>query len=195
MTNRDQYDLFKMLSEYKGKQKKSDLKLGDRKYMMADVPVSARTSTFYAGNIIFKKGEKSNVMYEVLKGKVGIYLHYGEKNQVLLDTRTEGDFFGEIALLEKRPRTATAVALEDGTTLEETTSSEGFVSYVRKHPQNLEIIIDMMSCRFKEQRKAYLQACADFVSYRDSVENGAALDEETKKRIEKYMADATRGKN
>ena len=36
------------------------------------------------GNIIFKKGESGELMYEIMSGSVGIYLHYKEEGERLL---------------------------------------------------------------------------------------------------------------
>lgn len=166
-----------------------------RDYLMAEVAVSQTFSEFREGNIIFQKGDKGSTMYEVVRGSVGIYIHYGKENEQLLVTKNPGEFFGEIALLEKRVRTATAVALEDETVLEETSSSEGFVAYVRKHPHNLEVILDMMSDRFKTQRANYLNACIDFADYKNAVENGEEISPELSEKIDKYMIEAERSRD
>jgi len=167
----------------------------NRQFMMAEVKVSQTFSEFRKGNIIFKKGDVGNTMYEVVEGEVGIYLHYGEPNERLLVTKTEGEFFGEIALLEKRPRTATAVALTNHTVLEETSSSEGFVAYVRKHPHNLEVILDMMSDRFKEQRANYLKTCITLADYKDAVDCGRVIPDDLSAEIDKCLIEAERSRS
>lgn len=65
-----------------------------------------------AGDIIFKQGDRSRIMYIIQKGKVRIYRNFegAEKTLSILDP---GDFFGEMAMLNNSPRSASAQALTD----------------------------------------------------------------------------------
>jgi CRP-like cAMP-binding protein len=65
------------------------------------------TMTMEKDNVIFYKGTSGNQMFVILTGKVSLY--DGEKH--LVDLRT-GDMFGEMALINNEPRSATAVAAE-----------------------------------------------------------------------------------
>jgi CRP-like cAMP-binding protein len=60
------------------------------------------------GNTVFYKGTTGNAMFVVLGGKVSLF--DGEKHIADLST---GDMFGEMALISKAPRSATAVAAEE----------------------------------------------------------------------------------
>ncbi|HPO16958.1 MAG TPA: cyclic nucleotide-binding domain-containing protein [Candidatus Hydrogenedentes bacterium] len=60
------------------------------------------------GETLFFKGTVGSQMYVVLGGKIGIL-----EGQQCIATMTTGDMFGEMALVNKEPRSATAVALED----------------------------------------------------------------------------------
>ena len=77
----------------------------DRKYLKNSAANAVRMSEFNKGDIIFKKGEMGATMYEIRSGSVGIYLDYKGPNQKLLTVKQSGEFFGEIALIEDRPRT------------------------------------------------------------------------------------------
>jgi CRP-like cAMP-binding protein len=63
---------------------------------------------FKAGDVIFRQGEIGQVMFVVRKGKVELRL--GGK---VLDTIVEEETFGELALIDQRPRSASAVAATD----------------------------------------------------------------------------------
>lgn len=61
-----------------------------------------------AGQEIFRAGQPGDLMYVVLEGAVELSLQ-GR----VIDTIGPGGIFGEIALLDDRPRSATAIAKED----------------------------------------------------------------------------------
>jgi len=132
---------------------------------------------FQKDDIIFQKGDAGDAMYEVVAGSVAIYIHYGEPNQQLLAVKHEGDYFGEIALLENRPRTATVVSLGD-TQLRKINSAAGFLYYICLNPENLETIMTGMSDRFKNERRNYLDACETLLKYKQCVEDNRPLTEE-----------------
>jgi len=62
---------------------------------------------------IFKQGDPGSGMYIIMEGSVGIFLDIPHQEPKKLSDLTEGDFFGEIALLDSSPRTAAAIASEN----------------------------------------------------------------------------------
>jgi CRP/FNR family transcriptional regulator, cyclic AMP receptor protein len=61
------------------------------------------------GDCIFVEGDVGEEMFIVLKGKVGLYMH-PESGDIKLAELGSGSFFGEMALLGKPKRTASAIA-------------------------------------------------------------------------------------
>jgi CRP-like cAMP-binding protein len=68
--------------------------------------------TYKAGEVIFREGEPGNGMYIVRKGAVRIVIRMPDGSEKQLAQLTERQFFGEMALLEQAPRSASAVAAE-----------------------------------------------------------------------------------
>ncbi len=66
---------------------------------------SVDTMTFDPGRIIFKEGDPGHEMYVVTEGEIEIRI-----GDVVLDTVGPGGIFGELALIDAAPRSATAVA-------------------------------------------------------------------------------------
>ncbi|MCF7798220.1 MAG: cyclic nucleotide-binding domain-containing protein [Lentisphaeria bacterium] len=66
---------------------------------------------------IVKQGAPGSGMYIIVSGNVGIYILNHEHEEQLVTELEKGDFFGEIAVLNDAPRTATARALENCTIL------------------------------------------------------------------------------
>lgn len=68
--------------------------------------------SFSQGESIVRQGEAGVGMYIILSGQVQILHSAGEGPPIRLATLGGGDFFGEQALLDESPRTASAVAAE-----------------------------------------------------------------------------------
>lgn len=62
---------------------------------------------------IIKMGDPGLGMYIVVKGSVEIITEEGKSEESVLAHLTEGSFFGELALLDESPRSASAIALEE----------------------------------------------------------------------------------
>lgn len=79
---------------------------------------------FPAGTVLFEEGQPGHDMYIVVTGEVEIRRQVGDSERVLA-VLPAGEFFGEMAILNARPRSATAVTrtaarlfVIDGTTFE-----------------------------------------------------------------------------
>ncbi|MDR2343261.1 MAG: cyclic nucleotide-binding domain-containing protein [Spirochaetaceae bacterium] len=68
--------------------------------------------------LVFADGEPGQSLYIIQKGSVRI-TKILDGNEIILAILKQGDIFGEMALLENKPRSASAIAQEDGTVLME----------------------------------------------------------------------------
>ena len=64
---------------------------------------------FLRGEVVFQEGDFSQDLYVVVTGHVLIVKDYGGPNERTLNTLESGDFFGEMAIFEGAPRSATAL--------------------------------------------------------------------------------------
>jgi len=69
--------------------------------------------TFYTGDIIFLEGQASKCAYIIESGRVGIYREGYRGNRSLVRQLGKNELFGEMGLIDKYPRSATAIALQD----------------------------------------------------------------------------------
>ena len=113
---------------------------------------------FDRGQIIFKQGAESDCMYDILKGKIGVYGAYGTDEEKLIAELGVGQTVGEMGMIELYPRSATAVALEDGTELAVVTEDE-LSEYFRDKPEKLLAIMRQLSKRLRETTQKYADAC------------------------------------
>jgi CRP-like cAMP-binding protein len=77
---------------------------------VAQISEIGKTLNKRAGEIIFSEGEPGDEMYVVLSGQVEISVQQ-ESKSIVLGQVDEGDFFGEMSLLEGMPRSGTAKAV------------------------------------------------------------------------------------
>jgi CRP-like cAMP-binding protein len=78
---------------------------------------NARIRRFRRGEVIFHQGDPGDSLHIVASGAVKIVLPSAEGEEAIIATLRPGDFFGELALLDGAPRSATATALEQTDTL------------------------------------------------------------------------------
>jgi CRP/FNR family cyclic AMP-dependent transcriptional regulator len=67
---------------------------------------------FENGEVIFRENEPGSEMFLIIQGTVEIRKATGPSSSKTLIALTKGDLFGEMAIIEKKPRSATAVAVE-----------------------------------------------------------------------------------
>jgi CRP-like cAMP-binding protein len=95
--------------------------------------------------IIFADGEPGQSLYIIQKGTVKI-TKILDGNEIILAILKHGDIFGEMALLEDRPRSASAIAQEDGTVLMEVVKNN-FELMAKTNPAIINRLTQMLSER------------------------------------------------
>ena len=118
--------------------------------------------------VIFRQGDDGDCMYYIQLGSVGIYTDYGTDKEKQLVVLEEEAFFGEMGLIEKMPRSATAVVVEDDTVLRKITEDE-LETLIKTSPALVVRCIEHLSGRLRRLTKDYLEAC-EMVSKMDRAE-------------------------
>ena len=143
------------------------------------------TKIYEKGEFIFKQGEYASCMYDICQGKVGIIANYGEDGEKTLTELGEGASFGEMGMLEAYPRSATAVALEDGTEVRVITT-ETFSSYFQNNSEKVYAIMTQMSRRIRALSNDYLEACRAVAETVEAEKTGAEKSSWLKKNLKKF---------
>ena len=100
--------------------------------------------TYKKNTMIFAEGEPGNELFIIQKGSVKIS-KVVDKNEVLLAILKVGDVFGEMALLEDKPRLASAVAHEDCKLM--AVNKINFELMIKSQPQLIAKITSLLSDR------------------------------------------------
>ena len=87
---------------------------------------------FPKNTMILCEGDHSDSLNVILSGKVKVFLSDDEGKEVTLNVQEEGEYFGELALLDNAPRSASVVTLE--TTKLAVISKPAFEECMRKNP-------------------------------------------------------------
>jgi cAMP-dependent protein kinase regulator len=81
--------------------------------VVRDALASAETQQYQAGDVIIREGDPADAFYVILHGTADVTRHVDQVEQTLT-TLGEGEYFGEIGLLQDIPRTATVTAGPEG---------------------------------------------------------------------------------
>jgi CRP/FNR family transcriptional regulator, cyclic AMP receptor protein len=102
---------------------------------------------FPRGTVLFREGDPGREMYVVQSGRVTITKRAGEVDKILTSLG-QGEFFGEMALLSSRPRTATATVAEDARLL--VVDSRTFETMVRENGEIALRLVKKLAERLEE---------------------------------------------
>ena len=103
------------------------------------------TASFAAGEVIFSEGDSGDTMYALLDGEVEIV-----RGGRVLETIPQGGVFGEMALLERQPRSASAVAKTAARLA--AISDKRFTSLVSQNPPFALTMMRLLSDRLRRNQ-------------------------------------------
>src|SRR5450432_1024936 len=103
---------------------------------------------FAAGQAIMAQGDTGSEMYIVATGHVNIFLPGESSRRVSLKDIARGEYFGELALFDDKPRSASALATTDAVLLALT--RETLTSYLGDRPRAAMAILHTMAERLRE---------------------------------------------
>src|ERR1700704_3247323 len=102
-----------------------------------------RMRSFKRGEALFRKDDPGMHLYVVLDGAVKIALPGEFGQEALVSIMRTGDFFGELALFDGSPRSASATAMED--TRAALLARDDFLSFLETHPGAVRVVLDALA--------------------------------------------------
>ncbi|HEY2346466.1 MAG TPA: DUF1003 domain-containing protein [Xanthomonadaceae bacterium] len=103
---------------------------------------------FRSGVLIFAQGDEGDSMYIVESGDVNIHLPGEASRRISLKDISRGEFFGELALFDDKPRSASAQATSPTVLME--LQRETLENYLDRRPRAAMAILRTMSERLRE---------------------------------------------
>lgn len=106
-----------------------------------------RRRTFRRGTTIFHKDQAGDALHVIASGRVRFFLPAEGGDELTIDIAGAGDVFGELALLDGQPRSASAEALED--TVTHVLGRQEFQAYLAASPELAAALIGLLSTRLR----------------------------------------------
>jgi len=97
---------------------------------------------------LFRAGDEGDAMYLIEQGRVQITITDEDKKPIVLAELAQGDFFGEMAIIDGKQRSADATVME--TARLAVLSREDFLSFIHDNPK---VALEMLSATFSRLRR------------------------------------------
>jgi len=117
-------------------------------YDSEHLAASLKRRSLKKGEALFRKGDEGTSLYIVKSGSVKIVLPSSMGDEVAPAILSEGDFFGEMALLDGMPRSADVVALEPSELL--ALNQKDFLAFLKSNEAAIQSIFSYLSMRLRK---------------------------------------------
>jgi CRP/FNR family cyclic AMP-dependent transcriptional regulator len=101
--------------------------------------------------IILEDDDTNQSFFIISRGQVKVYITGVEGREAILALLNEGEFFGEMSLLDGEPRSASVKAVESSELV--TIRRDDFVAELKKHPELAMTLLVEMSKRLRKANK------------------------------------------
>src|SRR2546423_11743167 len=99
------------------------------------------------GTLLFREGDLGDAMYLIESGRVRIAITDDDEKEIVLAELAQGDFFGEMAIIDGKQRSAHAMVVEDARL--SVLSREDFLRFIKNNPV---VALEMLSASFSRLR-------------------------------------------
>jgi CRP/FNR family cyclic AMP-dependent transcriptional regulator len=112
-----------------------------------------RRRRYAPGEVIMRQGDGAIALFTVLSGRVQVSRRGEDGQEQALRTLGPGGYFGEMALLSNRPRSATVAASEDGEVECLVLHRLDFLEEVRRRPEVAIRLLETLSRRLEDAER------------------------------------------
>jgi len=122
------------------------------------VEAIGHSTSFPRGSVMMFEGEPEERLLLVLSGRVKVTRFGPDGREVIIGLRDPGDLVGELAFIDRQPRSATVVALEPVTAL--VMPGSHFREHLEQTPRVAVVLLEVVAGRFRESTLNHLQFAA-----------------------------------
>jgi CRP/FNR family cyclic AMP-dependent transcriptional regulator len=116
--------------------------------VLADLATLLREQKVKKGDVLFRKKSEGNALYFIREGAIKIVLPSRLGDERIVTIFSEGNFFGEMALLDGMPRSADAVAIKPSRIF--ILDRIDFLRFLKKNDTAMEKILSTLSTRLRK---------------------------------------------
>ena len=98
--------------------------------------------------VVLTEGEMGDSLYVIQTGKVKVVIGDEEGREIILKILGPGDFFGEMSMIDKQPRSASVTTLEASTFL--VLAHSGFEHVIEQAPRIAKVVMQILAHRVRE---------------------------------------------
>lgn len=152
-----------------------------------------RDMRYRKGDVIYRQGEKADEVFFVKYGTVHLHVDYKTELDRLIGLVTEGRVFGELGVIEDKPRSMTAVAGEE--TVVTVVDRESFPTFISEHPNKLIVVLESLSMRIRAQSHKLVRACRAVAEYAEQKESEGHVSRELMDEMKLLAAENRRARH
>ncbi len=115
---------------------------------------------FQARELLFERGDEGNRMFEIIAGSIRIFTQDDQGNELTIVVRKAGEVVGELALLDRQPRSASAIADEPVEVL--VLERQDFLDFLHERPAVGMQMMRTLTSRIRYTTN-YLQRIMDWI--------------------------------
>ncbi len=125
--------------------------------VLSSISSHLTTKTLKKEQLLFAKDDIGDALFIIKSGKIKISIPTEEGEELIVTVFSDGDFFGELSVLDKAPRSADAVAMTDTTLL--VLHRNSFYSFLIKNTEALKAIMTALCQRLRKTDEFLTDIC------------------------------------
>jgi len=114
---------------------------------LAEIEQHGAVKSFKKNTIVINQDDESYSLYVILSGSVKVYISGEDGREAVLNHQSAGDYFGDLALIDKQPRVASVMTTEASRFM--IISREDFLLCLSKNPEIAINLIKPMTSRMR----------------------------------------------